>query len=176
MKKLKLTLVLILAGMSFLSFNNNKEIPRIGLNIGDEAPIIQASLINGDQLVSDSLRGKMILINFWASYDAQSRIENHVITDLYSKFKDSHFFNAQGFEVVFISLDRFHAPLNSAIDRDQINAFYHICDFKGISSPLAQMYNISTPQNILLDGTGRIVVNSNKIDKVHASLNFLQRD
>ena len=86
-------------------------------------------------------KGRMVLLNFWASYDSQSRINSYNLTRLHSLYQDCRFENGQGFEVLSISLDRFKSPLREAIERDRTKYFDHACDYKGREGNLVKRNN-----------------------------------
>ncbi len=168
-------LMLVLAGVAFISFMNGSSKPSDGLKVGDKAPVIQAFLPDGTKFNSDSLHGKMILIDFWASYDAPSRIDNFRKISLFERYKNSEFFNSDGFVIVSVSLDRFKAPFFGTIERDELFSFFHICDFKGKESDLVQAFGISDVMvNYLVDGDGRILEVSDDLDKIESVLQRLE--
>ena len=73
-----------------------------------------------------------------------------------------------------ISLDRFMSPLKEAVELDEIQNFYHICDLAGISGH-ASTFQVNSPISILIDGDGRIVTKSSSLQKISDSLDFLVR-
>ncbi len=176
MRKLKLLLIVVLAGPGFISFINGVPEPKVGLEIGDKVPELRASLINGSEFDLESLRGKMVLIDFWASYDGESRVENHQKMILQKKFANSKFHKGEGFVVVSISLDRFKSPLAKAIKEDGLTNALHICDYKGAESSISQSFDVTAPINYLIDGQGRLVARSTSINKVAESLEYLHRN
>lgn len=173
MKQLKLILATAIVGVSFLSFMDTNQAADIGLEIGDEAPSIQSELIDGTTFNLNDYRGKMVILNFWASYDAQSRMNNFHLNQIHSDYLNQSFNKAQDLVVVSVSLDRFKSPLKLAIEQDETADFKHICDFAGITGSIAKMYNINKPVNILIDGEGRIVIKDAKYSKIEKSLAFL---
>jgi peroxiredoxin len=176
MKKLKNLFLVLTVGLVFISFINGVPEPKIGLNIGDKAPDLKTSLLNGSDFDLQSLKGKMVLIDFWASYDGNSRVDNHQKMILRKKFANSKFHKGEGFVVVSISLDRFKSPLTKAIKEDYFSNALHICDYKGVESPLAKTFKVTSPINYLIDGDGRLVAISSSIEKVSSSLEYLQRN
>jgi peroxiredoxin len=175
MKTLKLTLVIVLAGVGFLSFNNGEPTPKVGLEVGDQLPALHTQLIDGQDFDLNKMSGKMVLIDFWASYHGPSRISNFQKERLRKKFAKSTFHNGHGLEVVAISLDRFMSPLQQAIELDGTHHFHHICDFKG-QHGTAAVFDITTPMSILIDGDGRIVSKSTSLNKISDALSFLVRN
>lgn len=173
MKKLKLILATVFIGIGFLSFIDDNHLAEVGLDIGNQAPVIETQMIDGTNFNLNDLNGKMVILNFWASYNAQSRMNNFRLTQIHEEFKNQSFNNGQDLVIVNISLDRFKSPLNLAIDQDEITEFMHICEYTGKDGNIAQAYNITTPITILLDGEGRILAKDTKLSKIEKSLNFL---
>ena len=176
MRKLKLLILVVLAGPGFLSFINGLPEPKVGLEIGDKVPELRTTLLNGSDFDLESLQGKMVLIDFWASFDGESRVENHSKMMLQKKFANTKFHKGEGFVVVSISLDRFKSPLAKAIAADGLNKALHICDYKGAESSIAKSFEVNEPINFLIDGTGRLVTRSSSINKVAESLEYLRRN
>lgn len=129
--------------------------------------------IGGEQLDVDSLNGKMIILNFWASYDATSRINNYDLLKLSEEYSDKVFHQGEGLEVVSISLDKFKSPLKKAISTDGTEKFYHICDYKGLESELAKSFDVNRPVNLLLDSNGTIVARDFNVATLRSALGML---
>ncbi len=176
MRKLKLIILVVLAGPGFISFINGVPEPKVGLGIGDKVPEFKTTLINGADFDLESLRGKMVLVDFWASYDGESRVDNHQKMRLQKEFANCKFYNGEGFVVVAISLDRFKSPLKKAIEEDGMTNALHICDYLGAESSIAKAYSVEKPKNYLIDGDGRLIASSTSIDKVASSLEYLRRN
>ena len=173
MKQLKLILATITVSLFFLSFINDNQDAIVGLEAGNKAPVFQTELIDGTPFNLEDLQGKMVLLNFGASYDAQSRMNNYYLNDLLETYQTQAFHKGEEFVVVSISLDRFKAPLKLAIEQDETMEFMHICDFMGANSSISKMYNIEEPVNILIDGEGRIVNKDVEYSTIEKSLAFL---
>ena len=175
MRLLKLSTLMLITGTVFLSFNTGAPPYKTGMDIGDALPDIDTKLINGDSFSMNDLKGKMVIVDVWASYDASSRVRNNRIKELQERFGESGFVNGQGLEVVSISLDRFKTPLNKAIEMDGIGNFYHICDMQG-KNGLVKKMQVAEPVVILVDGSGRIITKTNSLDKVSDLLTSLVRN
>ncbi|GAO31124.1 TlpA family protein disulfide reductase [Geofilum rubicundum] len=165
----------IFVGLAFVSFMNGSTEPAIGVNVGDRAPKIESRLLDGSLFDSEALKGKMVLVDFWASYDAPSRIDNPRKKHILEQYRDSEFLNSDGFVVISVSLDRFKTPLYRTIERDGLQDFFHLCDLNGLESELAESFKVGDDfPNFLIDGEGRIVEKSSDIEKIANTLKRLE--
>lgn len=121
------------------------------LAIGMPAPDIALPNPEGDTVKLSSLRGKYVMIDFWAAWCKPCRMENPNVVRLYNKYKD------QGFEIYGVSLDRTKEAWVDAIQADQLG-WTHVSDLKYFDSEAASLYNINAiPATILLDREGNII-------------------
>jgi peroxiredoxin len=130
----------------------------LGINIGQRAPELAFDSPDGEVIALSSLRGKMVLIDFWAAWCSPCRVENPNLVRTYRKFKDKEFVNGTGFTVYGVSLDRSKEDWVTAIENDQLEWESHVSDLKGWQSVPAAMYGVmGIPMNFLIDGDGIIV-------------------
>ncbi|MFA9198923.1 MAG: TlpA family protein disulfide reductase [Aquirufa sp.] len=122
-----------------------------GVNEGTMAPEINLATPEGPSLALSSLRGKYVLIDFWASWCGPCRRENPNVVKTYANYKD------KGFEIYGVSLDQNREAWLKAIETDKL-VWKHVSDLQYWSSAGAQAYQVnSIPQTFLLDPTGRII-------------------
>lgn len=119
--------------------------------VGTMAPDFTQNDAKGNPITLSSLRGKYILIDFWASWCGPCRQENPNIVNAYNKFKD------KGFDILGVSLDQDKAAWEKAIVDDKL-AWLQVSDLKYWENQAAQTYGIrSIPASFLLDKEGKII-------------------
>lgn len=146
------------------------------LKIGDKAPEIIQNSITGEKFHLSSLRGKMVLIDFWASWCGPCRRENPNLVKAYDKYKDDNFNNGKGFTILSVSLDMNAENWKEAVKKDNLHWEYHTCDIKGWQNEAAILYNISSiPTNYLIDSEGVIVAKNLRGNELFKILKKLKK-
>ncbi len=121
------------------------------LKIGEAVPEISLPDVKDSIIKLSSYTGKVVLIDFWASWCAPCRAENPYVVKLYNKYKD------KGFEVFGVSLDTKREAWIKAVRQDKIK-FTQVIDNTGWNSKVAEQYFVDQiPTNFLLDRSGKIV-------------------
>jgi peroxiredoxin len=121
------------------------------INIGGAALDIDLPSPDGTLLKLSSLRGKYVLVDFWASWCGPCLAEAPNVKEIYEKYHD------KGFEVYGVSLDSKKDPWIKAIAKHGLN-WVHVSSLKGWDCPVAAQYNVTgIPKTFLLDPNGRII-------------------
>jgi peroxiredoxin len=122
--------------------------------LNQQAPEIKFPTPNGDSLALSSLKGKYVLIDFWASWCGPCRRENPNVVNAYSQFKDKNF------TILGVSLDQDKEKWIEAIQQDGLT-WPQVSDLKYWNSSVVSQYQFDgIPFNVLLDTTGKIIASN----------------
>lgn len=120
------------------------------IKAGQPAPDLSLPDGNGRTVQLSSLKGSVVLIDFWASWCGPCRQNNPHLVKLYSKYHD------KGLEILGISLDNNSDAWRAAIGQDGI-IWRQVIDIKGWDAASAATYGVnSIPASFLLDKNGTI--------------------
>jgi thiol-disulfide isomerase/thioredoxin len=137
-------------------------------------PQINYVTINGDTLHHDSLIGKIVFVNFWASWSINSRKHNKLHIKLYERFRQQNLRERTPIVFINVAIDERLEYLKPAIRQDDLHWPYNICDLKGWKSPIVEAYRLkSIPANFIFDAEGKLVnknVWGNTLDSVLTQL------
>ena len=135
--------------------------------VGTVAPEINLATPEGKPLSLKSLRGKYVLVDFWASWCGPCRQENPNVVKAYNEFKDK----GQGFTIYSVSLDQKKENWEKAIAADHLSWPNHVSDLKFWQSAAAAAYGVQAiPQSFLLDPSGRIIAKNLRGPALQAKL------
>jgi len=139
--------------------------------VGVLAPEISLPNPDGVTVTLSSLRGQVVLVDFWAQWCKPCRLENPHVVKAFQKYKDN------GFTVYGVSLDKTKEKWVQAIEEDNLT-WTHVSDLKYFQSEAAQAYGInSIPFSILLDREGKIIAKNlrgNALEKALA--NYFEKE
>jgi peroxiredoxin len=120
--------------------------------VGQKAPDIELPGLDGKPVRLSSLKGNVVLLDFWASWCGPCRKENPYTVEIFNEYKD------KGFTVFSVSLDQSKDKWKKAIAADELSWPYHVSDLKGWYSKAALLYNIEAiPATYLIDRDGTII-------------------
>jgi len=138
-------------GSTTSTISDTTKASSIGLKVGQQAPDIILPDKEGKMIPLSSLRGKYVLVDFWASWCGPCRFENPNVVRLYQKYSE------QGFDVYSVALDADRTKWLNAIETDGMN-WNHVSDLKKWESTVVPLYKIeSIPMTFLLDKNGKII-------------------
>lgn len=143
----------------------NKRLEKMAVTAeGSVAPDFTMNDTEGNPFTLSSLRGKYVLIDFWASWCGPCRGENPNVVAAYNEYKD------KGFDIIGVSLDRDKDAWLKAIQDDQLT-WHHVSDLKYWQNEVAQMYGVQAiPHSILLDPDGKIIAKNLRGEDLHNKL------
>jgi peroxiredoxin len=132
--------------------------------VGGTAPNFTQNDPDGNPVSLADFRGKVVLIDFWASWCGPCRRENPNVVRLYKEYHD------QGFEILGVSLDKTKDRWLNAIESDGLT-WPQVSDLKGWSNEVAKQYGVrSIPHTILLDEEGKILARNLRGDALEQKL------
>ena len=125
---------------------------------GAEVPEISLPSPDGDFKNLSDLKGKIVLVDFWAAWCGPCRAENPNLLRMYNEYK------SKGFEVFSVSLDGLaqqpdpKSDWTTAIEKDGLIWENHVSDVLGRNSTVARRFGLmNIPYTILVDREGKII-------------------
>ncbi|WP_431295085.1 redoxin domain-containing protein [Pedobacter sp. P26] len=113
--------------------------------VGNVAPLFTQNNVVGKPVSLASLKGKVVLVEFWASWCSPCRAENPNLVKQYQTYKD------KGFEIISVSLDNVKERWLEAIEKDGLD-WIHVSDLKGWNNEVGRLYGVrAVPASFLVD-------------------------
>lgn len=132
--------------------------------VGKPAPAFTQNDVNNKPLSLADLKGKIVLLDFWASWCSPCRAENPNMLKQYKIYKD------KGFEILSISLDSKKEPWIEAIEQDGL-PWLHVSDLKGWANAVGRLYGVrGVPACYLIDRDGKIIADNVRGEKLNEKL------
>jgi thiol-disulfide isomerase/thioredoxin len=167
-KKLDASLSKSLPNNSYTKMFHEKVLELDRLSIGSLAPEIALNTPDGKSIALSSLKGKVVLIDFWASWCRPCRAENPNVVRMYNTYKD------KGFDIYSVSLDKDKEAWMKAINDDHLLWPSHVSDLGYWQSSVVKQYNISgIPFTCLIDKEGKIVAKGLRGEELEIKLKEL---
>ncbi len=136
----------------------------VAIKTGQVAPDFTQPTPEGENLSLSDLRGKVVLVDFWASWCKPCRRENPNVVRVYDKYKD------KGFEILGVSLDAKREAWLGAIEQDQLG-WMHVSDLEFWNNAAAQTYGVrGIPYTVLVDTEGKIIAQNLRGPSLEAKL------
>ena len=155
------TVIIVVSFLFLLNINlfAQKKANLEGVEIGKKVPEVILPNVDGDNFKLSQLQGKVVLLNYWASWCAPCRKKAPELIEIHTKYKTADFKDyGNGFEIVSISLDRNEDAWKNAISKDGIGVMVNVGDMNGWKCKAAVDYNIKRiPTTVLLDGEGKVI-------------------
>jgi len=134
------------------------------LMIGSKAPDFAMESPEGDTIELNDFQGKVVLLDFWASWCGPCRRENPNVVEVYNKYKE------HGFDVLSVSLDNKKDRWLKAIEDDGLD-WHHVSDLRGWKSEAADLYNVkSIPRTFIVDREGKIIAKNLRGDDLEQKI------
>ena len=135
--------------------------------VGTEAPDFTQKDPDGNKVTLSSFKGKLVLLNFWGSWNSASRIENQEMKQILKAY------DSKKIVVINVGLEGRREQWTKALEEDRLTG-YNVSDVKFMKNEVALLYKVSAvPQNVLIDETGKIIARNLKGNQLEEKLNSL---
>lgn len=157
--------IFVVLFISSLTSFVEKDRPTGGLSVGDVAPNFRIKATSDQQFDLNKLKGKYVLLSFWASYDAQSRMQNVSLNNVLQTSDKS-------VELVSVSFDEYQSVFDETVRKDRIKTSACFVETRGEASSLFKTYRLNKGfKNYLLDDKGVIIAKNISASELSSYLN-----
>jgi len=155
----------LFAAVLYLNKENNTHAELVGLEENMLFPDVSLRNPDGEAIALSSLKGKVVLVEFWASYCMVCTEEHcYYFKPLYNTFKD------KGFEIYSVSIDSSANNWLKMIDKNELD-WIQVSDLMGTDSPISKQFAVNAlPTNYLLDQDGKIIAKNVDVSKLEETL------
>lgn len=135
--------------------------------VGTDAPDFSMKDTEGNKVTFSSFKGKVVLLNFWGSWNSTSRIENQELKQITKAY------DLKKLAVINVALEARKEQWLKAVSEDKMNG-YNVADMKFMKNEAAQLYRITAiPQNVLVGADGKIIARNIKGTQLEEKLNTI---
>ena len=156
-----------------LSCNDPNKV--VNLVNGRHLPDMALEDVNGNEVKLSSIKNKIILVEFWASWCKPCRVKHPELNRIYDTYKNASFNNADGFEIFYVDLDDKKKTWINAMEKDSIAHWkYHVADLVGMKkSEIPKQFQFEQiPTSYLIDSKGIIIGKDYSEDRLFHELKF----
>lgn len=144
--------------VAFISWKVYDSYHHLEFSNGDVIPDIQLPNQNNDTLSLYSLKGNLVLVQFWASWCGPCRMENRDLVYLYSKFQNAEMKDGGTFKIFSISVDKNKLNWKQALEHDKMLWPDQVNDSLDFEKSISQIFNVhSIPTTFLIDQKAMII-------------------